>query len=70
MYVPYDFQLPSVFTITFQDILPGPTGIMSIFTPRPSPADVVVHIDHTVIAIAWLAINQSVSVDVVDLLTC
>lgn len=30
---------------------------------RPSSRDTVVHVKRTVLAVAWLAINQTVSVD-------
>lgn len=45
-----------------QDILPAPGGIFSIFMPRPSNDDTVVAVSHTVLAVAWLAINQSVRI--------
>ena len=50
----------------FQDILPQPMStVQGIFgfllgSMRPSVADTVVSVKHTVLAVAWLAINQAV----------
>ncbi|KAL1940019.1 hypothetical protein VTO73DRAFT_9354 [Trametes versicolor] len=50
-----------------QDILPQPmtsvTGILGFLIggTRPSDRDTVINVKHTVLAIAWLAINQSLS---------
>jgi hypothetical protein len=48
-----------------QDILPSPTSMQAIFgffmgNQRPSHLDTVVATRHTVLAVCWLAINQSV----------
>ena len=56
-------------TILYQNILPPPTsGMQSLIgfflgNARPSSRDTVVHVKRTVLAVAWLAINQTVSVD-------
>ncbi len=50
----------------FQDILPQPMStVQGIFgfllgSMRPNVADTVVSVKHTVLAVAWLAINQVV----------
>lgn len=55
-----------VLTCGNQDILPQPmSGVQGLFgmllgNVRPSVTDTVVHVKRTVLAIAWLAINQSV----------
>lgn len=49
-----------------QDILPNPHNLRGIYdtlhrTPMPTPEDTVVDVKHTVLAVCWLAVNQSVS---------
>jgi ubiquitin-conjugating enzyme E2 O len=49
-----------------QDILPPAMGTSNMFnfltgSGRPSNVDTVVYVEHTVLAICWLAINQTVS---------
>ena len=52
--------------LVLQDILPQPMStVQGLFgfllgTTRPSNADTVVSVKHTVLAVSWLAINQSV----------
>jgi hypothetical protein len=48
-----------------QDILPTYMGIQNLFgflmgNNRPSNVDTVIAVKHTVLAVCWLAINQSV----------
>jgi ubiquitin-conjugating enzyme E2 O len=53
-----------------QDILPSAMGVSSMFsfimgTNVPGNVDTVVHVEHTVLAVCWLAINQTVSLDTI-----
>lgn len=51
------------------DLLPSPIGHQAIYsgchaTPIPTPNDTVVDVKHTVLAICWLAVNQSLDPEV------
>ncbi|KAI6047747.1 hypothetical protein EDC04DRAFT_2863935 [Pisolithus marmoratus] len=51
------------------DLLPGPIGHQAAYSgcrgvPIPTPNDTVVDVKHTVIAICWLAVNQSLDPEV------
>ena len=60
------FLLRFMTDLSSQDILPQPmssvSGILGFLLGgnRPSDRDTVIQVKHTVLAIAWLAINQSV----------
>jgi ubiquitin-conjugating enzyme E2 O len=43
-----------------QHILQPPANMLGFFVNRPSSSDTVIAVLHTVLAIAWLAVNQSV----------
>lgn len=51
------------------DILPNPHSLRGIYdachrTPIPTPEDTVVDVEHTVLAVCWLAVNQSLTPEV------
>lgn len=51
--------------IMLQDIIPHPSTVSNLFGGlfgrHNSVSDTVVHVKHTVLAVSWLAIDQSVS---------
>jgi hypothetical protein len=48
--------------------MPGVLAMLMGHT-QPSATDTVVAVKHTVLAVAWMAINQSVSMNILDILT-
>ncbi|OAX44402.1 hypothetical protein K503DRAFT_765021 [Rhizopogon vinicolor AM-OR11-026] len=54
------------------DILPDPMAVLGVAgcppgTPRPSPTDTVLDMKRTILAICWLAVNQSLNPGVAEL---